>query len=243
MVASRSRSQLTVQSFGDVSRFLRSGVADEESRQLRDSIGALAQQIDDAIGTRRAAPAAPAVPDTFRRRALRGQRAGTLHLRHQGFIGRSLGPAQLRRRLLEQFPKSVHKRPGCAGRTPRWLQPKVAALRGWSAGPRRYRIPQPGLLQAFLRTPDKGLRFPKRVRRSPALPRARRGRVIRPQLSRGPQPIHPGQGLPQPPRIAGGVMPRQSDLNHFNIGHGLAPDDDVPAHQVNVMPLVRARPT
>ncbi|MGP1693016.1 MAG: hypothetical protein ACTS6O_10955, partial [Giesbergeria sp.] len=64
MVASRSRSQLTVQSFGDVSRFLRSGVADEESRQLRDSIGALAQQIDDAIGTRRATPAAPAVPDT-----------------------------------------------------------------------------------------------------------------------------------------------------------------------------------
>ena len=64
MVASRSRSQLTVQSFGDVSRFLRSGVADEESRQLRDSIGALAQQIDDAITTRRAAPTAPAVPDT-----------------------------------------------------------------------------------------------------------------------------------------------------------------------------------
>ncbi|MCB1979764.1 MAG: hypothetical protein M9919_02200 [Burkholderiaceae bacterium] len=64
MVASRSRSQLTVQSFGDVSRFLRSGVADEESRQLRDSIGALAQQIDEAIATRRAAPAAPAMPDT-----------------------------------------------------------------------------------------------------------------------------------------------------------------------------------
>ena len=39
-------SQLTIQSFGDISRFLREGVADEESRQMRDSIGQLAQAVD-----------------------------------------------------------------------------------------------------------------------------------------------------------------------------------------------------
>ncbi len=56
MPSTRTRSQFTVQSFGDVSRFLRSGVADEESRQLRDSISALAQRIDEAIRVRRTAP-------------------------------------------------------------------------------------------------------------------------------------------------------------------------------------------
>ena len=64
MPATRSRSQFTVQSFGDISRFLRSGVADEDSRQLRDSIGALAQRIDEAIAVRRTAPANAAVADT-----------------------------------------------------------------------------------------------------------------------------------------------------------------------------------
>lgn len=44
---------LTLQSFGDISRFLREGVADEESRQLRDSLGALSTQIDETVRTRR----------------------------------------------------------------------------------------------------------------------------------------------------------------------------------------------
>lgn len=61
MSATRS---LTVQSFGDVSRFLRSGVADEDSRQLRDSIGALAHRIDESIRVRRTAPAKAADADT-----------------------------------------------------------------------------------------------------------------------------------------------------------------------------------
>lgn len=53
MPAPRSSQLLTFQSFGDISRFLREGVADEDSRQLRDSLGALAQQIDEAVRTRR----------------------------------------------------------------------------------------------------------------------------------------------------------------------------------------------
>jgi len=64
MPSTRTRSQFTVQSFGDVSRFLRSGVADEDSRQLRDSIGALAQRIDEAIRVRRTAPTNAAPADT-----------------------------------------------------------------------------------------------------------------------------------------------------------------------------------
>jgi hypothetical protein len=44
---------LTLQSFGDISRFLREGVADEDSRQLRDSLGALSTQIDETVRTRR----------------------------------------------------------------------------------------------------------------------------------------------------------------------------------------------
>ena len=43
----------TLQSFSDISRFLREGVADEDSRQLRDSLGALSQQIDEAVRARR----------------------------------------------------------------------------------------------------------------------------------------------------------------------------------------------
>jgi len=56
MAASRLLSQQTIQSFADISRFLREGVADEESRQLRDSVGALAQAIDEALRARRAQP-------------------------------------------------------------------------------------------------------------------------------------------------------------------------------------------
>lgn len=54
MPATRPSSQLlTIQSFGDISRFLREGVADEESRQLRDSLGALSVHIDEAVRARR----------------------------------------------------------------------------------------------------------------------------------------------------------------------------------------------
>lgn len=45
--------QNTAQSFGDISRFLRQGVADEESRQLRDSVVALSQHIENAVRARR----------------------------------------------------------------------------------------------------------------------------------------------------------------------------------------------
>lgn len=56
MATSRFLSQQTIQSFADISRFLREGVADEESRQLRDSVGTLAQAIDEALRARRARP-------------------------------------------------------------------------------------------------------------------------------------------------------------------------------------------
>lgn len=56
MAASGSLSQQTIQSFADISRFLREGVADEESRQLRDSVGVLAQVIEEAVRARRAPP-------------------------------------------------------------------------------------------------------------------------------------------------------------------------------------------
>lgn len=46
--------QNTAQSFGDISRFLRQGVADEESRQLRDSVVVLSQHIESAVRARRA---------------------------------------------------------------------------------------------------------------------------------------------------------------------------------------------
>ena len=53
MPATRPSQLLTLQSFGDISRFLREGVADEDSRQLRDSLGAFSAQIDEAVRTRR----------------------------------------------------------------------------------------------------------------------------------------------------------------------------------------------
>lgn len=53
MPATRPSQLLTLQSFGDISRFLREGVADEDSRQLRDSLGALSLHIDGAVRTRR----------------------------------------------------------------------------------------------------------------------------------------------------------------------------------------------
>lgn len=54
MAESRSMSLQTIHSFGDISRFLRDGVAGEESRQMRESVGALAQAIDEAVRARRA---------------------------------------------------------------------------------------------------------------------------------------------------------------------------------------------
>lgn len=53
MPATRSSQLLTLQSFGRISRFLREGVADEESRQLLDSLGALSTHIDDVVRARR----------------------------------------------------------------------------------------------------------------------------------------------------------------------------------------------
>ena len=41
------------QSFNAISRFLREGLADEDSRQMRDSLGTLSQQIEDAVHARR----------------------------------------------------------------------------------------------------------------------------------------------------------------------------------------------
>ena len=53
MLAPLSSVMQTAQSFADISCFLRQGVADEESRELRDSIGALALHIDAAVRARR----------------------------------------------------------------------------------------------------------------------------------------------------------------------------------------------
>jgi hypothetical protein len=53
MPASLSSLQQTLLSFGTISRFLREGVAHEDSRQLRDSLGPLSLQIDEVIRLRR----------------------------------------------------------------------------------------------------------------------------------------------------------------------------------------------
>ena len=53
MPATRPSLLLTLQSFGDISRFLREGVADEDSRQLRDSLGTFSNHIDEAVRARR----------------------------------------------------------------------------------------------------------------------------------------------------------------------------------------------
>lgn len=53
MPATRPSLQHTLQSFGDISRFLRESVADEDSRQLRDSLSGLSNHIDEAVRTRR----------------------------------------------------------------------------------------------------------------------------------------------------------------------------------------------
>jgi hypothetical protein len=53
MSASRTLLPQSLQSFGDISRFLREGVADEDSRELRDSLGNLSGLIEEAVTTRR----------------------------------------------------------------------------------------------------------------------------------------------------------------------------------------------
>lgn len=53
MTSTRFGSQYSGQSFGDLSRFLREGVADEESRELRESLGQMSQCIDEAVKSRR----------------------------------------------------------------------------------------------------------------------------------------------------------------------------------------------
>ena len=53
MTSTRFGTQYSGQSFGDLSRFLREGVADEESRELRESLGLLSQLIDEAVKMRR----------------------------------------------------------------------------------------------------------------------------------------------------------------------------------------------
>ena len=50
MPATRPSQLQSFQSFGELSRFLREGVADEDSRQLRDSLGSLADRIDELFG-------------------------------------------------------------------------------------------------------------------------------------------------------------------------------------------------
>ncbi|MDR6212806.1 hypothetical protein [Paracidovorax wautersii] len=56
-----SRLLHSAQSFDDISRFLREGLADEESRQLRDSLVALSQHIETAVRMRRRRSDPPAI--------------------------------------------------------------------------------------------------------------------------------------------------------------------------------------
>ncbi|OJX33257.1 MAG: hypothetical protein BGO74_16340 [Burkholderiales bacterium 68-12] len=51
----------SLQTFGAISRFLREGVADEDSREMREGVGALAQVIDETVKVRRARQEAGAV--------------------------------------------------------------------------------------------------------------------------------------------------------------------------------------
>lgn len=61
MPASRTFLPQSIQSFGDISRFLREGVADEDSRQLRDSLGNLSGLIEEAVRIRRTSTDAPLI--------------------------------------------------------------------------------------------------------------------------------------------------------------------------------------
>lgn len=61
MPALRSHPEHTLHTFDDISRFLREGVADEDSRQLRESLGSLSEHIDEAFRTRHGGTDANAV--------------------------------------------------------------------------------------------------------------------------------------------------------------------------------------
>ncbi|GAA4418470.1 hypothetical protein [Acidovorax lacteus] len=64
----------SLQSFGDISRFLRQGVADEETRDFRESLGTLSAQIDELVTLRRSAQGAPDAILTQARRLQAGLR-------------------------------------------------------------------------------------------------------------------------------------------------------------------------
>ena len=82
MLAPLSSLLHSAQSFADISCFLRQGVADEESRELRDSIGALALHIDATVRVRRRRSHALAIER---------QAAALAHgvLEHQLFLSRT----------------------------------------------------------------------------------------------------------------------------------------------------------
>lgn len=64
MAISRTSLRPTMQSFDDLSRFLRQSFVDEESRQLRENVSVLAVQIDHAVRTRRTGTDSIAITNT-----------------------------------------------------------------------------------------------------------------------------------------------------------------------------------
>ena len=111
MPASRTFLSQSFQSFGDISRFLREGVADEESRQMRDSMVVLAQAVDVAVRTRRARDDAASI--TRHAAALvQGVRAHQLFLTGLGSAWHSLyefGAYQSALRELRRAVEAWHK--------------------------------------------------------------------------------------------------------------------------------------
>ncbi|SFD85534.1 hypothetical protein [Paracidovorax konjaci] len=59
MAITRTQLPTSLQTFGDISRLLREGVADEDSRQFRDALTALSGLVEKALQTRRAPGAHP----------------------------------------------------------------------------------------------------------------------------------------------------------------------------------------
>jgi hypothetical protein len=64
MAISRTSLRPSLQSFDDLSRFLRQSFVDEESRQLRENVSVLAVQIDHAVRTRRTGTDSIAITNT-----------------------------------------------------------------------------------------------------------------------------------------------------------------------------------
>lgn len=73
----------SLESFGDISRFLREGVADEDTREMRERVGVLAQMIDEVVKIRRASQEA----GTITRQASALVRAVREHLRFLTGLG------------------------------------------------------------------------------------------------------------------------------------------------------------